>query len=188
MIRCEFQGRSVALRAWYCSHSCLPIHILRAGAESHSSLRAQATLISMTESTGFKEVQLIFAPSNQSDGVSNPSSTFPLPLPSPSICHCPSRRIVVLVREDKKVPYRSVSAQCWVLSHTLIFDDLFKIYLYCPHSAPSAFLTFSPFLLKSYSSFKASSGASHLLCETLSTVRIQNSHLSSHSSTEMTHL
>lgn len=71
----------------------------------------------------------------------------------------------MLFREDKKVAYRAVLVLLMtlysVLSHKLIFDDLFRTYLHCLHSAPSAFLTFSPCLFKSRSSFEASSVASH---------------------------
>lgn len=61
-----------------------------------------------------------------------------------------------------------VMTQYSILSQKLIFDGLFRLYFHCPHSAPLAFLTFFPFLFKSYSSFKTSSVASHLFHEALS--------------------
>ena len=133
-------------------------------------------LVSTFESIGSKQVQLRFAPSNHSAGYirdksysyggSSPPTTFPLPPPSPSMY--PSQRKDRMCYLGKM---RTLFMElCWynltqycVLSHKLIFDDLFKIYCYCPHFALSAFLTFPPFLLKLYLSFKAGSVAPHLL-------------------------
>lgn len=116
-----------------------------------------------------------------SDVVSSPSMPFPLTLPSPSVYHCSSQRKDVLYMEDKKFAYGAVlvlvMTQYSVLSHKLICDDLSKIYLHYPHSASSALLTFSLFLFKSYSSFKASSVTSSLLHEVLSITHPPHSEL-----------
>lgn len=98
--------------------------------------------------------------------------TFPLPLPSPSIYHYHKGRIC-LCWEDETDGYSQtvlvwVMTQYSILSEKLIFDGLFRLYFHCPHSTPLVLLTFFPFLFKSYSSFKTSSVASHLLHEALS--------------------